>query len=285
MKTTEGKIEIDKARSMRVTKTNALVQKTRYSLTIAEQKALCYVISLLKKKESEPPQLIYKFDIVDYCRIVGIQVNGKNYSDVKKNLKGLSDKSFWITEWDEKGKPAEKLLRWINEVTIKPNSGNVTIEISKNMIPYLFNLYNNFVSYQLYWILALSSTYSIQFYELLSSYLFVGKKEFEIGEIRKMINCENKYKGYKDLKKWVFEPSVTQINEYTNLTVEYFPIKRGRTITSIVFKVKKKKNIDSLISYRKTIAKVNGMEFNEDQHNIFEYLMSQTPHADLCAEP
>lgn len=176
---TEEKAKIDKARNMKTTKNNALVQKTKYSLTIAEQKTLCYIISLLKpQKESEPLQLIYEFNIVDYCKVLGIQVNGKNYNDIKKNLKGLSDKSFWITEWNEKGQPIEKLLRWINEVTIKPNSGKVIIEISKNMIPYLYNLYNNFVSYHLYWILALSSTYSIRFYELLSqlSHKDLGRK-------------------------------------------------------------------------------------------------------------
>lgn len=61
------KICISKAREMKVTKNNALVQKTKYRLTIAEQKALCYIISLLKpQKESEQPQLIYEFNIVDY---------------------------------------------------------------------------------------------------------------------------------------------------------------------------------------------------------------------------
>ncbi len=272
---TEEKMKISKARDMKVIKTNALVQKTRYSLTIAEQKTLCYIISLLKpQKEFEDPKLVYEFNIIDYCKVVGIQVSGKNYNDIKKNLKSLSDKSFWITEWDEKGQSIEKLLRWINEVTVKPNSGRVTIEISKNMIPYLYNLYNNFVSYHLYWILALSSTYSIRFYELLSSYLFIGKKEFKIDEVRKIMDCQNKHKGFKELKKKVIEPSIQQINEFTNLTVEYITIKSGRIITSIVFKIKEKKTIDSLLSYKKTIAKINGMEFNTNQYNIFEYLLT-----------
>lgn len=274
-KNTLDKINISKSREMKITKNNALVQKTRYSLTVAEQKTLCYIISLLKPQDNhEEPQLVYEFNIADYCKIVGIKVNGKNYNDIKKNLKGLSDKSFWITEWNENGKPTEKLLRWINEVTINPNSGKVIIEISKNMIPYLYNLYNNFVSYHLYWILAFSSTYGIRFYELLSSYLFIGRKEFKIDEIRNIMDCKNKYKGFKELKKKVIDPSVSQINEYTNLIVEYKTIKSGRTITSIEFIIKEKKCLESLVSYKKTIAKVNGMEFNENQHNIFDYLLS-----------
>lgn len=88
------------------------------------------------------------------------------------------------------------------------------------------------------------------------------------------MDCQNKHKGFKELKKKVIEPSISQINEYTNLLIEYIPIKSGRTITSVIFKINEKKNMDSLISYRKTIAKINGMEFNEDQHNIFEYLLS-----------
>lgn len=88
------------------------------------------------------------------------------------------------------------------------------------------------------------------------------------------MDCQNKHKGFKELKKKVIEPSILQINEYTNLIVEYTTVKSGRTITSIIFNIKEKKTIDSLVSYKKTIARVNGMEFNANQHNIFEYLLS-----------
>ena len=44
----EEQLKVSKSRDYQVVKANELIQKTRYSLTVQEQKTLAYVISMIK---------------------------------------------------------------------------------------------------------------------------------------------------------------------------------------------------------------------------------------------
>ena len=48
------------------------------------------------------------------------------------------------------------------------------------------------------------------------------------------------YQRMYDLKKYVLEPSLKQINEHTDITASYEQQKKGRTITGFSFKFKQK---------------------------------------------
>ena len=69
------------------------------------------------------------------------------------------------------------------------------------------------------------------------------------------------YQRMYDLKKYVLEPSLKQINEHTDIAASYEQHKKGRTITGFSFKFKQKKktepetpkNNDSGVSKPKTV--------------------------------
>ena len=50
------------------------------------------------------------------------------------------------------------------------------------------------------------------------------------------------YQRMYDLKKYVLEPSLKQINEHTDITASYEQHKKGRTITGFSFKFKEEEN-------------------------------------------
>ena len=168
-----------------------------------------------------------KWDSIDF-------ENGKNYQNIKVALKRLADNSFWIEEDDD-----ELLFQWINTPRIKKKSGKVIIKISDDVMPYLYNLQEKFTSYELYQILALKGSHSIALYELFKSYLFRKSVKFSIDDIKKYLSLEDKYKEYKEFRRRVIEPAVKEINEYTDLQVEWEPIKKGRTYVGIHFKIRK----------------------------------------------
>lgn len=96
-------------------------------------------VEVLDKINSVPYQLEYEFDIRKYCQICNIDYNnGKNYADIKSILKGLSDKSMWVT-FDEK--PDEEVLcRWLAKVRTNKRSGIAHIKLDEDLVPYLFDL-------------------------------------------------------------------------------------------------------------------------------------------------
>lgn len=97
---------------------------------------------------------------------------------------------------------------------------------------------------------------------MFKSYLFRKSVKFSIDDIKKYLSLEDKYKEYKEFRRRVIEPSVKEINEYTDLQVEWEPIKKGRTYVGIHFKIKKKERWKGLEAYRKTISELDGGVFD-----------------------
>ena len=98
----EEREEISKKREYLVVKGNELVQRSRFDLSLSEQKTVAYICSMIKpiaatdRASGVPYILDYDFDIREYCKICGIDYdNGKNYANVKATLQHLSDRSMW----------------------------------------------------------------------------------------------------------------------------------------------------------------------------------------------
>ena len=85
--------EIDQQRDYKVVKSNALIQKNRYDLSVQEQKILLHVIKMIRPDDTEFAEE-YRFSIQDFCRICGINKSGANYRDIKACLLSLS-KQKW----------------------------------------------------------------------------------------------------------------------------------------------------------------------------------------------
>ena len=100
-------------RNYKVVKSNDLIQKSRFNLSLQEQKIILYLISKVKPEDTELKE--YIFEIRDFCKICGLETDsGKNYKDIKQTLKSLRDKSIWITLEDG----SETTLSWIDKITI-----------------------------------------------------------------------------------------------------------------------------------------------------------------------
>lgn len=226
--------QMEKERKELVVQSNELVRKQRLTLTITEQRIILYVISKIKP---DVRQNTYRFDIKDFCKIVGIEYkNSLTY--IKRSLKGLRDKSCWIVDEKE-----EWTFAWLNEIHIKKDCGIVELSIGDRTMDYLTNLKSNFTQYQLYAILALRSSFSIRLYEILKSYEYKGYCDLSLEELkRQMINekpNEDKYKKANDFRRFAIDKSLKEINTYTDIEVDYEVIKTGRSITGFHFTINK----------------------------------------------
>jgi plasmid replication initiation protein len=155
---------------------------------------------------------------------------------LKKVIKQLTDKSRWITLDDGR----ETLIRWIEKPYIEPNSGTIQIRLDKDLKPYLLHLKEQFTQYSLYFILAMRSQYSIRVYELLKSYEYLKRCEFDIDDFKLQIGAE-KYQRHADFKRFVLDTAVNEINKYADIDVSYELVKKSRRFAGIKFKIIKKK--------------------------------------------
>lgn len=238
----DEKIEILKCRDYLVVKSNDLVQKSRFELSLTEQKTIAFICSMIKPIEAidrakgVPFQLEYDFKISDYCKVCGIDYNnGKNYIEVKATLKRLRDRSMWLTMPNG----SESLVGWLAKVNTDKRYGVAKIKLDEDLVPYLFDLGQKFTQYQLYNILAMKSAFSVRIYELMKSYAFQKTKTFEIDELKKLLMVEDvkSYKNFKDFRKKVLEIAEKEINELTDITISYETITKGRKVVKIKFDI------------------------------------------------
>ena len=91
-----------------VVKSNDLIQKSRFSLSLLQQRILLYLISQITPVDDDFK--LYEFSIAEFCKVCGISYNGRSYNEIKAIIKEIADKSVWITLADGK---TETLVRWI----------------------------------------------------------------------------------------------------------------------------------------------------------------------------
>jgi len=239
-------------RDYKVVKHNKIIQKSRYELSMQEQKIILYLITKIKPDDTELN--LYEFNIKDFCGVCGIdETSGKNYRDLKKTIKELADKSIWVTL--DSG--YETLIRWIERPYIDRQNGTIKIKLDELMRPYLLQLQEHFTQYNLYYTLAMKSKYSIRIYELLKSYEYLSECVFGLEELKKMLSAE-KYEMYKDFRVKVIDIAVREINDFSDISITYKVEKNGKKVDKIRFKIKSKKDImERMETYKKIEHRLN----------------------------
>lgn len=227
----DDKIRIYEESQQIVRKSNDLIRKTRYNLTATEMKIVIYLISKIVATDTEIRKV--NINIKDFCALINVQTNGREYEAIKQSVRNLRDKSYWLTMPNGD----ELLFSWIDFSYIQKKNGNIEITLSKSLEPFLLQLRGNYTSYPFREILSLSGKHSIRLYEYLRSFLFKGYVRISITELKKILNIETKYKDWRDLKKTVIDPSLREIRKKTFLDVNYDVIKKGKKIEEIEFSV------------------------------------------------
>lgn len=259
-------LDIIQARDYKVVKGNEIIQKARYSLGLAEIKAFSFIIS--KIKPTDQVFCEYTFSINEYCRVLGIETNnGKNIQTVKKSLKSLVDKSFFLTLEDG----TETSISWLNKIWIDKGKGTIRVRLDDDLQKYVTGLYTNYTQYELLCTLPMKSSYSIRIYELLKSYSFTKRHTFKIDELKRALGCEH-YERFPDFKRRVIEIAVKEINTFTDLEVSWRPITEGRKVIEIEFYINTRDLLERIETQNKAMAAVNK---NNQQLNIYDYLNSQ----------
>lgn len=236
------KEDIEQQRELTVAKRNDMLQKARFNLTVQEQKIILYSVAQIKPDDTYMTE--YTFEIRDFFDIMGW--DKESYSDFKKMLKGLADKS-WVIPVIKDGEVWDSVVRWFTTARSNKKSGKVVVKFHEDMMPYLLELAKqysltgqNYTQYKLKYILAMQSKFSPRLYELLKSYDNNTTWFFQVEELHKLLSDSDKdgnplvpktWKNFAEFRRRVLEPAVTEINKYTDMKITYKPeIKGGKTV-------------------------------------------------------
>jgi len=250
-KAPDGKLALSNVRNQKVVKSNDLIQKSRFQLSVQEQKIILFLISKIKPDDDN--FITVEFDTLQFCKICGIGKSGKNYQDIKDAIKALADKSVWISL----GNGKKTLLRWIDKPYIDELNGTMQIKLDDLLKPYLLQLHNNFTQFELLYTLAMKSQYSIRLYEILRSYEFRHAAEFIIEELKELLSAAC-YDKYTDFMRYVIVTAVKEIENLSDINVTYEVFKQGRKYNRIKFSIYQKQDLDERFVTWKRIQAVIG---------------------------
>lgn len=251
--------ELDKIqaeRERKVYKSDLLIN-ARYSLSVPEQRLILYAISLIKKNDTAAT--FYEIDLNTFSKVCGF--TGDSYTKAKNLLKGLRDKSCWVTI-----EGAETTVAWLDKVKVITGDSAVKIRFDDDMFPYLKDLLEQYqetgrgyTSYILQSVLPMKCKYSIRLYELLKAKLKTGdflEWYYSIDELKTILECTS-YKRYPDFRRYVIAPAIEEINKYSDLRADYYTTEK-RNISKLYFTITRKTNAEMIQARHDSLTALDG---------------------------
>lgn len=128
-------------------------------------------------------------------------------------------------------------------------NGVFQFDINYAVIPYILEVEQNFTEFQLKYLLTLRSAYAIKLYKLIYRYINLKSRHtFSIDDLKKQFGVSDKYPLYKNFKQKILVPAIDQINNLTDIHIDYNEVKLGRRVNELIFTFKIIRNLTSVES-------------------------------------
>ena len=208
--------------------------KMRGEFSESALKLSIYLITLLQKDKYK-----YEINIRDYLKKFDKKMGDFDY--MYTVAQELVRKQFRMV--DRKKKEFD-IFTFASRATY--GGGVLTINFDLDLLEYLIHIKDNYLVYEIRYIMSLHSKYAIRLYEILKNqYEKVHKHKdsttmwVTLDELRDLLSIPQSYK-WQDIKRQILEKSKEEINEETDISIDYQPIKKGRKVAEIIFTIKPK---------------------------------------------
>lgn len=215
---------------------NNLVE-ANYRLSLQEKRLMLFLMSQIKKDDNSFVNI--EISINELSNIM--ELDKKNmYRDMAKVTKNMIGRVLSIRNLDE-----NSLLQvpWIASAKYSYGDGIIKFRISEELAPYLLKLKDKFTVIRISDLMKFKSIYAIRIYELLKQYESIGYRKIDLEQLR--LSCgipENRLKLIADFRRKVLEIAKREINEKSDILIEFDFVKRSRKCVGIEFFIKK--NLD-----------------------------------------
>ena len=245
----------------------------RYNLTPVEQKVLIAMAAVISKntKEFDKVKIRVK-DLIDFCEIE--ETNG--YKLVKSATKQLLKRTLEIqyANGDWFG------THWLQSAYYKHKDAVIEYEIDKNLKDDFLNLYKAYLATPAKLLIKFDNRYTPRLYNLLKKMIKVKDFEYEIEYFCDRFMLPESYRNkHTHFEKKFMKVCVDEINDKSDIFVEYKYIKEGRSYTNIHFSVtlKKNDNIEEKVEVKslQSTSDNNDDKLYDEQQKIYDRLVNR----------
>ncbi len=234
-----------------IRKSNKLVE-ARYKLDIWETRIFTKMLMVINRGDDDFKK--YKIYLRDVVEDFDLGKNKEAYPLLRQGARKLMRKVFYIpyeVDGVERLFEAPILTGLDSAVTdgrvVRDDHLYIEVSFAPEMKPYLIQLKSQFTMYDARNILKLPSTYSIRIYELLKQYERIGKRKFELDELKHIIGVKEEievngkkvyrdsYPLYGNFRQRVLLKAQKDLKKYTDIQFTFEPKRTGRKITHLIF--------------------------------------------------
>lgn len=222
-----------------VVKSNKLIEAS-YRLDLIEQRIILAAIVEARETQAGLGDGFITLEAKRFGKMFGME-EGSVYGQLRDAMDTLFNRFIVVRDiHPESGHERVSKIRWISKSSYINGAGLIQLQFGQDIVPYISRLETEFTSYRLEKIGHMTSAHAVRLYELLVQYLSIGKREIEVAWLKETLQLDGQYKAIKDLKKYVIDVAVTQINEHSDIAVSYAQRKTGRAVTHLIFDIKAK---------------------------------------------
>lgn len=113
--------------------------------------------------------------------------------------------------------------------------GSLSVKFNEYIMPYLAQVKQRFVLYNLKEVSNFGSLYSTRLYELMQEFKDTGFIVKSVEQLRDAFAVGKKYATYKDFKQRTFAHAVNEINSEYEINLTFEEIKEGRKVVAVKF--------------------------------------------------
>ena len=160
------------------------------------------------------------------------------YAVVRKVMIGLGKKPLEIQVGSRR-----KYRNWFSGFDYVEGAGEFEFMINPDVQPYLLQLKGNFTRYRLGDVYQFKAASTWKLYELLKRWISSRSWEVGLDELRLLLGVAGKYSRWDSFKCQI-DKAKSEINESSDIKVDYCQIKRGRSVVGLAFSIYPSKQDD-----------------------------------------
>jgi plasmid replication initiation protein len=213
---------------------NNAITEANYDFSPLEKNIMYMMMSQIRK--GDEPEKYYFISVNELAQKTGVD---NSYVDYKNAIERMMSKI--ITIHKDNGNILQTTL--VSSAEYIKGHGIIELGIEPKLRPYLFELKQNFTTYQLELALILKSKFSKRMYEMLSQFKNTGILRLSVLDLKERLSLYDPKKKIEQYEKWsafdkyVLKIAHKEINKLTDIKFEYKPIKTGRKFTKLEFHI------------------------------------------------
>lgn len=295
----ETTIGLDCFKNETITRSNSLIT-AKYKSSLLENKLMVLALKRSKKDSFNRPSV--EISAEDIRKLSGT-TGGSFYSQLKMAAKAMANRTIFVEDKENK---QFKVINLIHMAEYK--NGNFSIRFTPEANEYLDDLRDNFTTMKLTTLFVFSSNYAYRLYEILKMHEYkIGKDNrpitisYSLSELKLEMNCvnteekaiqrelqkekpdydkivnqlakEKHFGSYSDFRKNALEVAKKQINELSDLYIDYEPVRSGRGGKVIGVDIYLQRNKNNMMSVTEEIVSEVFAEEIPEPDNMSELIL------------